>query len=565
MPNVVSPRQLSLGQKCNGCTPAANTLPDHTPDTVRFRSYLEPRRLSLFTVTYLVAIGYGYLFPESVSAPLWVPDSVFLCALLLTPRKQWWQYVVVGLTIRFIPALHPAVPSWFVFATSVNDMLKGLLVAYFLLLLARGSFGLSTLREFTVYLGIAVFLAPALSALGGAAARQVLGYKFWPAWNQWFLGDALANLVLTPTLLYWCTKRFREVSAPVLETFLWITGFGLSLCCIFFLSHSNYAPLALYVPLPFLVWAAVRFGPIGASSALSFLALLSVVGIARVVGASSLHPESHDVLLAQLFLGVMSVPVLFVAILVEERSAVERQLRETQEILKVNYERARDLAKKLISSQEDERKRIARDLHDDINQRLALLSVEIQRMRDVAPATYGELRSRMDELGRRTSEISNGVQSLSHELHSSRLDYLGLVSAMKGFCGEFGEKHKVEIDFNSEGVSPTLPQEISICLFRVMQEGLHNALKHSGVRFFEVKLHGSPSEVQLTVRDSGVGFDLKSAGETQGLGLISMRERIRLVNGTLSIKSRPQSGTEVSVRVPLSDRMPIEQSMSAGA
>jgi signal transduction histidine kinase len=209
------------------------------------------------------------------------------------------------------------------------------------------------------------------------------------------------------------------------------------------------------------------------------------------------------------------------------------------------------MSRKLLEAQEQERARIGRELHDDINQRLGLLSVEIQRMKEVSPITYGDLRSRMDELGKRTSEISAVVQSLSHELHSSKLEYLGLVSAMKSFCREFGEKHKVNVDFDSEGMPATVAQEISICLFRVMQEGLQNALKHSGVKLFDVKLLGSPTEVRLTVRDLGNGFDPELAKETPGLGLISMQERVRLVKGTISITSRPQSGTKINVRVPL--------------
>ncbi len=124
------------------------------------------------------------------------------------------------------------------------------------------------------------------------------------------------------------------------------------------------------------------------------------------------------------------------------------------------------MSRKLLEAQEQERARIGRELHDDINQQLALLSAEIQRMKEANPITYGELRSRMDELGKRTSEISAVVQSLSHELHSSKLEYLGLVSAMKGFCKEFGEKHKVEVAFVSEGMPSTVPPEISICLFQ---------------------------------------------------------------------------------------------------
>jgi PAS domain S-box-containing protein len=223
------------------------------------------------------------------------------------------------------------------------------------------------------------------------------------------------------------------------------------------------------------------------------------------------------------------------------------------------------MSRKLLEAQEQERRRIGRELHDDINQRLALLSVEIDLMKEVSPGMYGELRSRMDEIGKRTSEISAVVQSLSHELHSSKLEYLGLVSAMKSFCKEFGAKHQVEIDFSSDGIPSDVPAEVSLCLFRVMQEGLHNALKHSGVRFFEVKMHGSPAEIRLTVRDLGRGFEIELAKDIPGLGLVSMQERVRLVKGTISITSKPQSGTEINVRVPLQAEVQKEQAKLAGA
>ena len=223
------------------------------------------------------------------------------------------------------------------------------------------------------------------------------------------------------------------------------------------------------------------------------------------------------------------------------------------------------MSRKLLEAQEQERRRIARELHDDINQRLALLSIEIDRMKEVSPVTYGELRDQLDELGKRTSEISAVVQSLSHELHSSKLEYLGLVSAMRGFCKEFGDKHNVKIVFISEDMPATVPQEISICLFRVTQAGLQNALKHSGMRFFEVKLYGSATEIQLIVRDSGVGFDPESARASEGLGLVSMQERVRLVKGTISITSKQQFGTEVSVRVPLPCGAQAERAKATGA
>jgi signal transduction histidine kinase len=250
---------------------------------------------------------------------------------------------------------------------------------------------------------------------------------------------------------------------------------------------------------------------------------------------------------------------------VEERQAIQEELRRSQKKVGEHFEEIRNLAGRLVGAQEGERRRIARELHDDISQRFALLSIEIQRTKEVPPTSVGNLRSRMDELEKQASEISTSVESLSHELHSSRLEYLGIVSAIRGFCKEFGDKHKVTVDFDDEGNPPTVPQDISLCLFRVMQEGLHNAAKHSGVRVFEVKLHGSPAEIHLIVRDSGVGFDPELARDTQGLGLISMQERVRLVKGTISITSRPKSGTEINVRIPLSAGKSGEQAEAAGA
>ncbi len=232
---------------------------------------------------------------------------------------------------------------------------------------------------------------------------------------------------------------------------------------------------------------------------------------------------------------------------------------------KVAGEVLASVSRRLIEAQEQERTRIAREIHDDIGQRLALLSVEIQQMKEIVPNSVADLRSRFEELEKRTWEISTDAQSLSHELHSSRLEYLEIFSAMKNFCKEFSDKHKVDVVFDIQGEQLILPPEISVCLFRILQESLHNALKHSGVRRFEVTLQGSPAEIQLTVRDSGVGFDPALAPSTQGLGLISMQERVRLVKGTISITSRPLSGTEVSVRVPLPAGTRTEQARKAGA
>ena len=172
-----------------------------------FSSY--PIKLSLFAVSYLIACGYGTLFLQTAPSPLWFPDSVLLCTLLLTPISEWWLYLAIVVPIRFIPTPHPAVPVWFVFATSVNDMLKAVFAAYLLRRLPNGSKHPSTLPQLATYFGVAVFAVPVFSAFAGAATRYLLGDSFWASWYRWFLGDALANVVLTPAMLYWFSKHFR--------------------------------------------------------------------------------------------------------------------------------------------------------------------------------------------------------------------------------------------------------------------------------------------------------------------------------------------------------------------
>jgi PAS domain S-box-containing protein len=208
-----------------------------------------------------------------------------------------------------------------------------------------------------------------------------------------------------------------------------------------------------------------------------------------------------------------------------------------------------EIPRRLIEAQDQERTRIGRELHDDIGQRLAMIAIELQQLHENS-LILPEVRSRMGELQKQTSEIVTDIQSLSHELHSARLQYLGIAGAMRGFCQEFGEQQKVQIDLKTHDLPSPLSPDISLCLFRVLQESLHNAVKHSGVKHFEVRLWGTSDDIHLTVRDSGVGFDREAARESRGLGLISMQERLRLVHGELSINSQPKVGTTIHACVP---------------
>jgi PAS domain S-box-containing protein len=208
-------------------------------------------------------------------------------------------------------------------------------------------------------------------------------------------------------------------------------------------------------------------------------------------------------------------------------------------------------SRKLIEAQDNERIWIARELHDDLTQRIALLAANLGRLQQDLPVMDRPGDGRIEEVRTYVSDLSRGVQALSHRLHSSKLEYLGLVAAADGFCKEISAQENVEIKFDFDSIPNPLSKEISLCLFRVLQEAVHNAAKHSGVRRFHVKLKGGLSDIQLSVHDSGIGFDPQKAIHGQGLGLTSMKERLKLVAGHLSIDSKLKHGTTIFARVPL--------------
>jgi PAS domain S-box-containing protein len=212
------------------------------------------------------------------------------------------------------------------------------------------------------------------------------------------------------------------------------------------------------------------------------------------------------------------------------------------------------VGRRLIEAQEKERTWIARELHDDFNQRIILLAMNLDTLKQDLSSSNGRVNRCIEEASKQTSELASDIHALSHRLHSSKLELLGLAGACHGFCRELSERQNIEVAFHTQDLPKNLPEQIALCLFRVLQEALQNAIKHSGVRRFDVSLKGTPSEILLAVHDSGVGFDPEEAISGHGLGLISMRERLKLVDGQLSIDSKLQQGTTIHACVPLSSK-----------
>jgi PAS domain S-box-containing protein len=217
-----------------------------------------------------------------------------------------------------------------------------------------------------------------------------------------------------------------------------------------------------------------------------------------------------------------------------------------------------DLSGQLIRARENECARIAGELHDDLNQRLALICVQLEGIRQNPPTTDHRLREDLDEILRETREVSGDIHRMSYDLHPSKLVHLGLVTTVTALCRDLRKSHGLETSFSHSVLPVTLHPDVSLCLYRIVQECLNNVIRHSGSKRAEIELAAEGEEIRLRVSDSGRGFDVESSRIRSGLGLLSMRERLRLIGGTISIESHSSRGTDIKASVPLS-RIGLEQ------
>jgi len=209
------------------------------------------------------------------------------------------------------------------------------------------------------------------------------------------------------------------------------------------------------------------------------------------------------------------------------------------------------VSQKLIEAHEEESTRIARELHDDVNQRLAVVILRLGCLKQGPLASSAGIKQEIGAVSQEIADLSADIQVLSHRLHPGRLELLGLEAAAAGFCGEFSDRHGVTIDVHFENIPKALAPEISLCFYRVLQEALQNVVKHSQSRHAQVSLSGHIDSINLTVQDSGAGFDPHEAMRGPGLGLISMTERLKVIGGQLSIQSQRGRGTMIDAVAPL--------------
>jgi signal transduction histidine kinase len=490
-------------------------------------------------------IGFAWTPAGQPNSTFWPPNAILLACFLLAPVRIWWALVLAVFPAHMLAQLQVGVPVWTAVGWFTTNISEALIGAFCITRLTDRRKIFDELYGVFTFIIFAVVVAPLATSFLDAFAVVITGWgrHYWPLGIERFFTNALAVLTIVPTItlfgLNGASWIRRMTLARCCEAVLLVAGTVLVSMAVFGfypIFSAAATPALLYAPLALLLWATARFGTPGLSFSVLLIALISTWNVIQGREPFPNTSMAQNTLSLQILLCIVDVPLMFL-------SAVINDSRQTEASLRM-------VSGRLIAAQEQERARIGRDLHDDIAQRLALVAAEVQRFESETPETSPELRNRSTNLHEEIVQISHTVHTLSRELHASRITYVGLVATARSLCKEISERHNIEIDFKHDPFPDSVPSESSLCLFRVLQEALHNAVKHSGAQRVEVQLRQSQNEIHLTVSDTGRGFDPETAIKEAGLGLTSMQERLRLVNGKLSIVSEYQRGTTIHASVP---------------
>ena len=495
-------------------------------------------------VAYFVAGKLGQAtsaIRSSNLGPVWPAYGIALAAFLACGLRIWPGI----LASAFVVAYSSGVPA----VTAAGQAFGATLAALTGSRVLQTRFGfdprLSRLRDSVALITIGAFGSATISASIGIVSLYSSGVQPYsgllPAWLIYWLGDATGVLLVTP-LVFTAGRLLKSRSSAGAARLALLLALLIAATCIIFLDFA-WVPVRLnmfaFAVLPFVIWAAIDFGV--AATSLSILLVATIATLATAFGSGPFAGQGsyiNGVLLDILF-AVLSASGLMLASVITER---EHAKHEREQLVRVQT------AMEAWHAQEEERARISRELHDDIGQRLSLLAIGLSS--EFASAATGQ-RDVMRGLQILAAEITSDIQALSHQLHSSRVELLGMTTAMNKLGEEFARQHNIEVDFSSAGVPSVVPPEIGLCLFRVLQEALQNAVKHSGASRIDVRVSAGDGRIHLSVSDAGAGFDVAESRRRRGLGLLSMDERLKIVGGSLTIDSAPGRGTRIEARAPL--------------
>ncbi|MGN7838707.1 histidine kinase [Stenotrophomonas sp. 22385] len=542
-----------------------NQVEASPPDTVRSRlpfprrkrftsSPLDVRVLITTVLPLLVGCMLGHWLPTLADAPrlhvLWVPGPLLLGWLLFTPRNQWRRCLLAAcagtvLSLLLVPL--SALPR---LLASLGEFTMAAVVAWLLLRWRGERAALEDYRDLTLFLLLACVLLPLCGAWWYALALGGRGDALEPAaMREFALTSSVSYLLLVPALV----NLARILDAPERRHGWHWRNAGLALVLMAVLvmlwtvdwQDGVVTPLLTLAPIPLLVWTLIVFGIAGAS-----MTLLAVAVLGMQLGLESMGPfgfwtPERNLLTGQAWTLCTGLALLFLGALSEQKLSNRIKLQRA-------YARLGEVTGRMLVVQEEERTRIARDLHDDVNQSLAAISIRLSTLRNHIPPAE---RPSVVELQDQLLSVSNDIRAISHELHPSILRFTGLASALDAFCIKRNARGRLRVRCSIED-APHLDDEQELSLFRIVQEAVNNVDKHAQASVADVLVCVRGQNVVLRVDDDGVGILDSRLRRTPGLGLISMEERARLLAGTLHVGTSPLGGARIEVRFPLRDAAP---------
>jgi signal transduction histidine kinase len=498
---------------------------------------------------------------DQIFALFWPPNVILFCALLIVPQRQWWLYIAAAFVAHVVAELGVGMPVPQLLVAFATNCLVALLNAYGVRQTIGGPPWFGTFRNASLYIVIAAGAGPAIAALGGAFVPILGGgalSDYWLFWSYWYLANALPSLTIGPVFLIWFADGARWSRWIVSRRQIGPALLALALAgiCVIAaqlaskLSAASFpaALVLLFAPLPLVLWAAVRHGEKGASAA---ILIVTVVLTWRTLNGPSLFPggtPERSLLALQLFLMGLSVPVLLLGALVDELRRAERTTRQ--------------LAASLLTAQDEERRRIARDLHDSTGQNLIAATLIAGRMQDMLPVAAAPLMGQLEDV---LQQSIREVRTVSYLLHPPLLDEAGLGPALRYYVDGYSERSGIYVDLDLDRDFDRLPPDTELALFRLVQEALTNVSRHSGSPTARIELaregNGSGQNVVLTIEDEGRGMPDTGMraliggrrASARGVGLASMRERLNQVGGRLEIDSAV-GRTIVRAIIPLSEQ-----------
>lgn len=523
-------------------------------------------------------IGFALTFQPHPVSTLWPPNSILFAVLLLSPMRSWWFLLLSAFPAHLLVQMNADIPMSMILSWFVSNCCEALIGAFTLRYFLKSELRFDNTHHVGVFILVAIF-APFVSSFldaGFVMLNQFGNSPYWAVFRMRVFSNVLASLTLVPLILTWWRGGLPSLKKITWKCYLEIALLvtGLFIVGVFTQTAGpDTTPALLYLPLPFLLWAAIRFGPRGSSLVLLVVSFYEIWAAINDRGPFATQSAERNAVSVQLFLILASMPLLFLAALIKERERAQEAayqkeerlelalnsaqqaslaLSDSREKLHHSHNQIRKLLGKLIDAQESERRRISRELHDDLNQKIAMLSMSISRLKRKLPIPDSSLVTELDQLRETATELTNDVRTLSHQLHPAVLDHLGLVTALESYINNFNEEEQINVKLTAELGAERIPFPISICLYRVAVEALRNVSRHSGATSAAISLTRSDGVLELQVSDTGRGFDVEIFKQGGGLGLISAEERLRVLQGSCEIHSVPGRGTTLVARVPLS-------------